>query len=90
MPTSPPQALARESDLSPLGQYAETQWRLHRPKLVKALEASGELYQRLKEAENAASRTYEQLMKSGKVDDSQAREIVMQEYILLPDYPDAG
>ena len=71
---------------------AEKHWREHRPKMVRELEASGQLQAMLLEAERktkeemATLRT--QLMKQGKTAEQahrQAWEIVRERYILLPE-----
>jgi hypothetical protein len=81
--------------MNPLTQYgrqAEKHWREHRPKMVRELEASGQLQAMLLEAERktkeemATLRT--QLMKQGKTAEQahrQAWEIVRERYILLPE-----
>ena len=71
---------------------AEKHWREHRPRMVRELEASGQLQAMLLEAERktkeemATLRT--QLMKEGKTAEQahrQAWEIVRERYILLPE-----
>ena len=81
--------------MNPLTQYgrqAEKHWREHRPKMVRELEASGQLQAMLLEAERktkeemATLRT--QLMKQGKTAEQahrQAWEFVRERYILLPE-----
>ena len=78
--------------LTQYGRMAEKHWREHRPKMVRELEASGQLQTMLLEAElktkeeMATLRT--QLMKQGKTAEQahrQAWEIVRERYILLPE-----
>jgi uncharacterized protein YggE len=78
--------------LTQYGTMAEKHWREHRPKMVRELEASGQLQTMLLEAEEktkeemATLRT--QLMKQGKTAEQahrQAWEIVRERYILLPE-----
>jgi hypothetical protein len=78
--------------LTQYGTMAEKHWREHRPKMVRELEASGQLQAMLLEAERktkeemATLRT--QLMKQGKTAEQahrQAWEIVRERYILLPE-----
>jgi hypothetical protein len=78
--------------LTQYGRQAEKHWREHRPKMVRELEASGQLQTMLLEAElktkeeMATLRT--QLMKQGKTAEQahrQAWEIVRERYILLPE-----
>jgi hypothetical protein len=77
--------------LTQYGRQAEKHWREHRPKMVSALEASGQLQTMLLEAEEktkdemATLRT--QLIKQGKTAQQahdQAWEMVREKYILLP------
>ena len=80
--------------MTPLTQYgrmAEKHWREHRPKMVRELERTGRLQQMLLEAEEKTKdemvtlRT--QLMQQGSTaqqDQTQAWEMVREQYILLP------
>ena len=80
--------------MTPLTQYgrmAEKHWREHCPRMVRELEAKGQLHQMLLEAEEktkdeiATLRT--DLMKQGSTADQahrQAWEMVMEKYVLLP------
>jgi uncharacterized protein YggE len=77
--------------LTQYGRQAEKHWREHRPKMVSALEANGQLQTMLLEAEEktkdemATLRT--QLIKQGKTAQQahdQAWEMVREKYILLP------
>jgi hypothetical protein len=70
---------------------AEKHWREHCPKMVRELEAKGQLHQMLLEAEEktkdemATLRT--ELMKQGATADQahrQAWEMVREKYVLLP------
>jgi hypothetical protein len=78
--------------LTQYGTMAEKHWREHRPKMVRELEAKGQLQEMLLEAERktkdemATLRT--QLIKQGKTAEQahrQAWEIVRERYILLPE-----
>ncbi|MGH7975423.1 MAG: hypothetical protein ACREC8_02040 [Limisphaerales bacterium] len=81
--------------LTQYGMKAEKHWREHRPKMVRELEAKGQLQTVLAEAEQ---RTKEEmadlrikLMKQGKSAQQahdQAWEIVRERYILLPEETD--
>jgi hypothetical protein len=80
--------------MTPLTQYgrmAEKHWREHCPKMVRELEAKGQLHQMLVEAEEmtkdemATLRT--EFIKQGLTADQahrQAWEIVREKYVLLP------
>lgn len=70
---------------------AEKHWREHLPKMVKELEAKGQLQTMLAEAEQRTKEEMAdlriQLMKQGKTADQahrQAWEMVRERYILLP------
>ena len=77
--------------LTQYGRQAEKHWREHRPKMVRELEAKGQLNQMLFEAEEktkdemATLRT--ELMQRGATAQqahTQAWEMVREKYILLP------
>ena len=80
--------------MTPLTQYgrmAEKHWREFRPKMVRELEAKGQLHQTLLDAEEktkdemTALRT--ELMQQGLTADQahrQAWEMVREKYVLLP------
>jgi len=78
---------ASREDLDGYGQLAERHWRAHRPKLVKFLEARGELYEHLVEAQRQAVNYIEQAQKEG-VDPIVADEVATRTFILLPDVDD--
>ena len=66
------------------GQRAEAHWKKHRPKTYKGLKADGELFEVLAGVGRAAELMHSQLVEKG-VPEIQANEIVMSEFILLPD-----
>jgi hypothetical protein len=77
--------------LTQYGRQAEKHWREHRPKMVRELEAKGQLNQMLLAAEDATKdematlRT--ELMQRGATAQqahTQAWEMVREKYILLP------
>jgi len=77
--------------LTQYGRQAEKHWREHRPKMVRELEAKGQLNQMLVEAEEktkdemATLRT--ELMQRGSTAQqahTQAWEMVREKYIFLP------
>ena len=77
--------------LTQYGRQAEKHWREHRPKMVRELEAKGQLNQMLFEAEEktkdemATLRT--ELMQRGSTAQqahTQAWELVREKYIFLP------
>jgi hypothetical protein len=77
--------------LTQYGRQAEKHWREHRPKMVRELEAKGQLNQMLLAAEDATKdematlRT--ELMQRGSTAQqahTQAWEMVREKYILLP------
>ncbi len=77
--------------LTQYGMMAEKHWREHCPRMVRELEAKGQLHQMLLEAEEktkdemATLRT--ELMQQGLTADQahrQAWEMVREKYILLP------
>lgn len=77
--------------LTQYGRQAEKHWREHRPKMVRELEAKGQLNQMLLEAEEktkdemATLRT--ELMQRGSTAQqahAQAWEMVREKYIFLP------
>ena len=77
--------------LTQYGRQAEKHWREHRPKMVRELEAKGQLNQMLLAAEDATKdematlRT--ELMQRGSTAQqahTQAWEMVQEKYILLP------
>ena len=77
--------------LTQYGRQAEKHWREHRPKMVRELEAKGQLNQMLLEAEEktkdemATLRT--ELMQRGSTPQqahAQAWEMVREKYIFLP------
>ncbi|MEI6196486.1 MAG: hypothetical protein WCS42_19370 [Verrucomicrobiota bacterium] len=77
--------------LTQYGRQAEKHWREHRPKMVRELEAKGQLNQMLLAAEDATKdematlRT--ELMQTGSTAQqahTQAWEMVREKYILLP------
>jgi len=77
--------------LTQYGRQAEKHWREHRPKMVRELEAKGQLNQMLLEAEEktkdemATLRT--ELMQRGSTAQqahTQAWEMVREKYIFLP------
>jgi len=77
--------------LTQYGRQAEKHWREHRPKMVRELEAKGQLNQMLFETEEmtkdemATLRT--ELMQRGSTAQqahTQAWEMVREKYILLP------
>ncbi len=80
--------------MQPLTQYgrmAEKHWREHRPKMVRDLEAKGQLHAMLLEAEEKTKdemATWRiDLMRQGLTADQahrQAWEIVREKYLLLP------
>jgi uncharacterized protein YggE len=77
--------------LTQYGLMAEKHWREHLPKMVRELEAKGQLQAMLAEAERKTkdemAELRMQLMKQGKTADQahrQAWEIVRERYILLP------
>jgi len=69
---------ASREDLDGYGRLAERHWRKHRPKLVKFLEARGELYEHLVEAQRQAV-NYIAIV---------ADEVATRTFILLPDVDD--
>jgi hypothetical protein len=72
-------------DLDILGLSAEKLWREHRPNAVKAMEASGTLYDALKEAEKSTVKMLCDLV-AQKVDPYVAQQQAMREYIQIPDH----
>ena len=72
------------ADLQGFGRMAERHWREHRPRLVKHLEAKGTLYESLLETEDRAVEAWAQMRNKG-VDHEVIREIVLHDWILLPD-----
>jgi hypothetical protein len=77
--------------LTQYGLMAEKHWREFRPKMVKAMEASGTLQQRLLEAEERTDAEMDEIRRkriqegwtAQQAHDS-AWEIVRERYILLP------
>jgi len=76
--------MASRNDLGGWGLKAERHWREYRPKMVKAMEEAGTLYDHLLEAENRAEDLWEELVKKG-LSDMEAREWAEREFILLPE-----
>lgn len=74
------------ADLGGWGLKAEKHWRKHRPNVVKSLEATGELYDALAEAEESAEAMYDQLWKQG-MSPLEAVPMVERELLILPDDP---
>ena len=77
--------------LTQYGRQAEKHWREHHPKMVRELEAKGQLNQMLFEAEEKTKDEMATLrlalMKLGKTAQqahTQAWEMVREKYILLP------
>ena len=80
--------------MTPLTQYgrmAEKHWREHCPNLVRELEAKGQLYQMLLEAEEKTKDEMAtlrmELMRQGSTAQqaqTQAWELVREKYVLLP------
>jgi len=79
-----PQKQPTLADLNPWGQKAERHWKKHRPQTYKGLKADGALFEVLEGVGEAAELMYSQLVEKG-VPEVQANEIVMSEFILLPD-----
>lgn len=76
--------------LNSLGIQIERHWREHRPKMVKALDASGHLSQALHAAQNLTLTAEAHAMQAGMTPD-QARERFREEWAFLPaeeDVPD--
>ena len=80
------------NNLTQYGLMAEKHWREHRPKMVKELEAKGQLQTMLIEAEQRTKEDMAdlriKLMKGGKTAEQahrQAWEMVRERYILLPE-----
>ena len=80
--------------MSPLTQYglmAEKHWREHRPKLVRELEAKGQLQAMLLEAEEKTkdemielTQTFRKQGMTAQQANDRAWEMVRERYILLP------
>ena len=77
--------------LTQYGRMAEKHWREHRPKMVRELEASGQLQTMLAEAERKTKDEMAELrtrfIKQGLTPQQahdRAWEMVREEYILLP------
>lgn len=77
--------------LTQYGRQAEKHWREHRPKMVRELEAKGQLNQMLLAAEDATKDEMAtlrmELMQRGSTAQqahTQAWEMVREKYILLP------
>lgn len=80
------------NNLTQYGMMAEKHWREHRPKMVKELEAKGQLQTMLAEAEQKTKEEMAdlriKLMKEGLTAQQahdRAWEIVRERYILLPE-----
>ncbi len=83
--------------LTQYGMMAEKHWREHRPQMVRELEANGQLYAMLLEAEEktkdemATLRT--QFIQQGltpQLAHARAWEMVRERYILLPEETEAS
>ena len=77
--------------LTQYGLMAEKHWREFRPRMVRELEATGKLWERLYEAQettqNAMDTLTEKLMGQGyspQQAETTAWELIREEYILLP------
>ena len=79
---------ARKEPLEPLAfkGVAGRHWRLHRPNLVRKLQAKGVLESHLREAELRAEEMFVDLIEKG-VDTLAAKEMAEREFLLLPDEP---
>ena len=67
--------------LTQYGRMAEKHWREHCPKLVRDLEAKGQLHAMLLEAEE---KTKDEMIELTQQAHDRAWEMVREEYILLP------
>lgn len=70
-------------DLLSFGLAAEKHWREFRPKMVKELEAEGDLWELLKEAEDRTLDLIGEMLKNG-AHPAEAQTTAMREFILLP------
>lgn len=82
------------SELTQYGRMAERHWREFLPKMVAELEASGQLQQRLLEAEEKTkdemATVRSQLIQQGQPPEQahrQAWEMVRERYVFLPPEP---
>lgn len=76
--------------LNSLGVQIEKHWRAHRPRMVQALEASGQLATALETAQDLTLTAEAEAIQQGMAPD-QARERFRQEWAFLPseeDVPD--
>lgn len=78
-----------EESPSPLGLYrlAKRHWQQYRPKMYQQLQQSGQLHQALLSAQEWTAQTLARLEQQG-VPSLQAKEVVMQEWVLLPSEED--
>ena len=90
MPSSQP---FEPKNLTPLGMLIERHWRKHRPKMTKALEAKGKLWESVWAAQELTADLLWELTVVKKLAPDQARELAMPEWALLPteeDQPTLG